>query len=78
MVMVLVPAIVLPVKGGSVMVLFALYLLTFFSAHIFLGKAARQSGRSWVYFGVLPVFWPVAGAIISYAVLSKKIKNDNP
>ena len=70
-------AFVLPPKGSALIYGFLLYLIAFLATHIFLGKAANQSGRSWVLFGLLPVLWPAIGSIISYFVLCSKIKSDN-
>lgn len=46
-------------------------------AHIFLGAAATRSGRSWVWFSLLPVLVPVLGGLISFGVLRSKVPYDD-
>ena len=52
-----------------------LYIFTFFALHFFLIRTAKESGRSWVAFGILPILVP-GGGIFSYLILASKVKNE--
>lgn len=42
-------------------------------AHVFLGSAAARSGRSWVWYALLPVLAPILGGLIAFGVLRSKV-----
>jgi hypothetical protein len=50
-----------------------LYLLTFVGFHVFLGRAAALSGRSWAIYGLAPVLLPILGGIVSFGILRNRI-----
>lgn len=56
---------------------FVVYLIFYFLFHIYLGMSAKSSGRSWVYFGLLPVLWPAVGGVISSIILYFALKSDS-
>ncbi|MBC3918094.1 hypothetical protein H8L32_11450 [Undibacterium sp. CY18W] len=53
------------------------YFFSLVATHVFLGKAAQRSGRSWVYYGFLPFVFPMLGAFLSFCVLRSKIPHSN-
>jgi uncharacterized membrane protein YphA (DoxX/SURF4 family) len=53
------------------LVLFMLAALVL--AHVFLGLSAARSGRSWVWYAVLPVVMPVLGGLVSFGILRSKV-----
>ena len=42
-------------------------------AHVFLGLSAARSGRSWVWYAILPLVMPVLGGLISFGILRSKV-----
>lgn len=68
-------------SGGALIGVLILYFIFFAAFHTYLGMTARAMGRSWVYFGLLPVLWPVMGGLIAFAVLHfalRKVATQSP
>lgn len=51
-----------------------LKILVFVIFHILLGLSAKQSGRSFLLYGVVSVFPPILGGSVALAILWKKIR----
>ena len=58
-------------QSAWLLVLFMLAALV--HAHVFLGLSAARSGRSWVWYAVLPLVVPVLGGLISFGILRGKV-----
>ena len=51
-----------------------LKILAFVMFHILLGLSAKQSGRSFLLYGLASVFPPILGGSVALAILWKKIR----
>ncbi len=55
----------------------SLQLLAFVSFHILLGLSAKQSGRSLLLYGLVPVVLPILGGSAALFVLWRKLRAPN-
>lgn len=51
-----------------------LKILAFVTFHILLGLSAKQSGRSFLLYGLFSVFPPILGGSVALAILWKKLR----
>jgi hypothetical protein len=49
-------------------------VLAFAIFHLLLGLSAKQSGRSFLLYGLLPVFPPILGGSVALVVLWRKLR----